>query len=91
MIEIKKIQIMKAISENILSRDDATFIMDIANKSQSLDNAIMTILHIGGEASFDDYVLSDNFSLQEHIVYSNNILDKISDIEVTEEELNEQL
>jgi hypothetical protein len=91
MITIRKIQIMKAISNNLLSRDDASFIMSLANTLQSLDGAIMTILHIGGVVEYSDYKFSDKYTLQEHIVLSNSILDKISDIEVTEEELQELL
>jgi hypothetical protein len=91
MVNIKKLQIIEAISSNILSKDDASFIMSLTNVTLSLDDSIMSILHLGGMITFDGLMYSDKYSLHEHIVISNEILEKISDIEIPIEKLESLL
>ncbi len=91
MSSVKKLQINKAIQNNIITKKEASFIMSLINITTSLDDAILNIEHYGERIKIANPVCLNGYSLDDHIAFSYVILDKISSISISTEELTNMI
>lgn len=91
MTDVLEIQLSKAISSNIISRDDALFVMKIINEVGSIQKAIECMLHYSKRILQDSPTILPEYSIRAHEVISLSIIDNISSIEVTKEELDDKI
>ncbi len=91
MTKILELQLAKAISSNIVTKQDAIFVMKIVNLVGSIEEALKIILHYSGSVDNDTKVIVDGYSIREHKIISSNIRRKISEIDISEEEINNKV
>ncbi len=91
MTKILELQLVKAISSNIITKKDATFVMKIVNLVGSIEEALNVLLHYSGNVDNDTKIIVDGYSIREHKIISANIKRKISEIEISEEEINNKV
>ena len=87
MYTVKKIQLLKALDDKTLDRHEASFIISLLNESTDLNEVIKNMCKFSLNDENVDFFMSPEYTLREHTDLSSIIINKISSISITQEEL----